>query len=140
MEETIRKENCLYHCHRGRPTFQRAWEDKRKFKKEQRQKGSKPSFFRNSSQGQPFLREPRMAEVGGKRPRKTLMQCWGCNGDHKFIDFPDRKDKVRTIHNVQQAEIVEDMGRRVPRIYASLDNKQDEFQSHMIEVEGMISN
>jgi hypothetical protein len=32
------------------------------------------------------------------------------------------------------------MGRRVPRIYASLDNKQVEFQSYMIEVEGMINN
>jgi hypothetical protein len=35
---------------------------------------------------------------------------------------------------------VEDMDRRVPRIYATLDNKQPEFQSHMIEVEGMINN
>jgi hypothetical protein len=26
------------------------------------------------------------------------------------------------------------------RIYATLDNKQAEFQSHMIEVEGMINN
>jgi hypothetical protein len=32
------------------------------------------------------------------------------------------------------------MGSRMPRIYASLDNKQEEFQSHMIEVEGMINN
>jgi hypothetical protein len=32
------------------------------------------------------------------------------------------------------------MGRRVPRIYAALDNKQVEFQSHMIEVEGMVNN
>ena len=32
------------------------------------------------------------------------------------------------------------MGNRIPRIYAALDNKQDEFQSHMIEVEGMINN
>jgi hypothetical protein len=37
-------------------------------------------------------------------------------------------------------EIVEDMGRSVPRIYAALDNKHVEFQSHMIEVEGMINN
>jgi hypothetical protein len=28
------------------------------------------------------------------------------------------------------------MGKNVPRIYAALDNKQVEFQSHMIEVEG----
>jgi hypothetical protein len=35
---------------------------------------------------------------------------------------------------------MEDMGSRVPRIYASLENKQAEYQSHMIEVEGMINN
>jgi hypothetical protein len=35
---------------------------------------------------------------------------------------------------------VEDMGSRMPRIYASLDNKQNEYHSHMIEVEGMINN
>jgi predicted aspartyl protease len=28
----------------------------------------------------------------------------------------------------------------VPRIYASLDNKQAKYESHMIEVEGMINN
>jgi hypothetical protein len=32
------------------------------------------------------------------------------------------------------------MGSRMPRIYAALDNKKVEFQSHMIEVEGMINN
>jgi hypothetical protein len=32
------------------------------------------------------------------------------------------------------------MGRYVPRIYVALDNKQAEYQSHMIEVEGMINN
>jgi predicted aspartyl protease len=35
---------------------------------------------------------------------------------------------------------MEDMGIRIPRIYAALDNKQVEFHSHMIEVEGMINN
>jgi hypothetical protein len=32
------------------------------------------------------------------------------------------------------------MGRYVPRIYAALENKQEKYQSHMIEVEGMINN
>jgi predicted aspartyl protease len=41
---------------------------------------------------------------------------------------------------VQQAEIVEYMGRYVPRIFVALDKKQEEYQSHMIEVEGMINN
>jgi hypothetical protein len=57
-----------------------------------------------------------------------------------FRDCPHRSDKVRVVHNFQRAEIVEDMGRSVPRIYATLDNKQAKYQSHMIEVEGMINN
>jgi hypothetical protein len=57
-----------------------------------------------------------------------------------FRYFPHRGEKVRTIHNVQKFETVEDMGRNLPRIYAALDNKKEEYQSHMIEVEGMISN
>jgi hypothetical protein len=81
-----------------------------------------------------------MAKVGGKMSRHTPIQCWGCKGDHKYRDCPHKNDKVRVVHNVQQVETMEDMGKSVPRIYASLDNKKDEFQSHMIEVEGMINN
>jgi hypothetical protein len=68
------------------------------------------------------------------------MECWGCKGDHRYRDCPHRKDKVRDVHNFQQDEIMEDMGRRVPRIYAALNTKKAKFQSHMIEVEGMINN
>jgi hypothetical protein len=32
------------------------------------------------------------------------------------------------------------MGNKMPRIYTALDNKQAEFQSHMIRVEGTINN
>jgi hypothetical protein len=64
----------------------------------------------------------------------------GCKGNHSYRDCPHRKDKVRIVHIVQQAETVEDMGGRMPRIYAALENRQAEFQSHMIEVEGMINN
>jgi hypothetical protein len=53
---------------------------------------------------------------------------------------PHRGEKVRTVHNVQQAKTMEDMGISVPRIYATLHNKKEEFQSHMIEVECMINN
>jgi hypothetical protein len=139
MEETIRRVKCLYDQHKGKPTFQRAWEDKNKFKREQRQKGNKLPFFRNNPQRQPVFREPRMAKVGGQRPRQPPMQCWGCKGDHKYRDCPHKSDNVRVFRNVHQAETMEDMGSRIPRIYVALDNKQAEFQSHMIEVEGMIN-
>jgi hypothetical protein len=71
-----------------------------------------------------------MIEKGGKRPRKPPIQCWGCKGDHMFRDCLHRGEKGRTIHNIQQVETVEDMGRNVPRIYASLDNKQADI-SHI---------
>jgi hypothetical protein len=66
-------------------------------------------------------------------------QCWGCKGNHKYKYYPHKNGKARTVHNVQQDEIVEDMGSRMPRIYVNLDNKKAEFQSHMIEVESMIT-
>jgi hypothetical protein len=56
-----------------------------------------------------------------------------------FKDCPHGGEKGRIVHNVQQVETVEDMDINVPRIYAALDNKQVEYQSHMIKVEGMIN-
>jgi hypothetical protein len=48
LKENIRRAKCLYDQHRGRPTYQKAWEDKKKGNMEQRKKGTKPSFFRNN--------------------------------------------------------------------------------------------
>jgi hypothetical protein len=69
LEETIRRSKCLYDHHKGNPTFQISWEDKKNFKRDLRKKGKKPPFFKNSPQGKPYFREHRMAEVGGKGPR-----------------------------------------------------------------------
>jgi hypothetical protein len=71
-----------------------------------------------------ILEKPEMIETGGQRPRKPPIRCLGCKGDHMFIDCPHRGEKVRIFHNVHQAETMEDMGRNVRRIYASLDNKR----------------
>jgi hypothetical protein len=57
-----------------------------------------------------------------------------------YRDCPHKGEKVRIVDNIQQDDRVEDMSRNVPRIYAILDNKKAEFQSHMIEVEGKINN
>jgi hypothetical protein len=104
-----------------------------------RKKGFKPPFFRNSPQGPKTPKEPKMIEAEGQRPRQPHIQCWGYKGDHRFRDCPHRGEKGRTFYNVQQDEIVEEMGINVPRIYAAMDNKQAKYQSHMIEVEGMIN-
>jgi hypothetical protein len=75
LEETIRQAKCLYDQQKQRPTFQKYWEDKNKFKMDQRKKGNKPPFFRNNAQGQPTSREPRAIDAGGQRPRKPPIQC-----------------------------------------------------------------
>jgi hypothetical protein len=75
-----------------------------------------------------------------KRPRQHPIKCWGCEGDHLYKDCPHKGDRMRTMHNIQEVDIVDDMGRSIPRIYPALDNNQPEYQSHMIEVEGKIDN
>jgi hypothetical protein len=48
LEETIKRDKCLYDQQKARPTFQKVWEEKNKFKMDQRKKGAKPPFFRNN--------------------------------------------------------------------------------------------
>jgi hypothetical protein len=140
LEETIRRHKCLYDQLKARPAFQKAWEDNKKFKMDQRKKGAKPPFFRNNPQWYKMHKETRVIDTGSEGPRQPPMQCWGCKGDHRFKYCPRICEKGRGVHNVHRDETVEDMGRNVPRIYAALDNKQAKYQSHMIEVEGMINN
>jgi hypothetical protein len=47
---------------------------------------------------------------------------------------------MRTFHNIHDAETMENMGGIMPRIYVALDNKQVEYRSPMIDVEGKIDN
>ena len=57
---------------------------------------------------------------------------------HKYC--PHKGDRMRIVHNLKEVDIVEDMGRSVPRIYATLENRQENYKSHMIEVECKIDN
>jgi hypothetical protein len=52
----------------------------------------------------------------GKITKKQPMKYWGCEGGHMYRDFPHRDEKVATIHNVQQDDMVEDMGIKVLRM------------------------
>jgi len=48
------------------------------------------------------------------------IKCWGCKEDHMYKDFPHKEDKMRTLHNIYKDTIVEDMGKNIARIYATL--------------------
>jgi hypothetical protein len=94
LEEAIRRENHLYEHRRGRPVFQKSWNDKIKGKKDRRKKSFKAPFFKNNfqenQQGHPTQNEHKTADSFGKRLRKQLVQCCGCEGNHLYREFPHK--------------------------------------------------
>jgi hypothetical protein len=73
-------------------------------------------------------------------PKREPLKCWGCGEEHLLRDCPHRQQNSWRIYNVQEATTVNDVARSVPQIYASLDNKQDDHQASVVEMEGMITN
>jgi hypothetical protein len=112
-------------------------------KLDQRRKEFKTPFNRNSpntyQQNQPAKNESKMEDSLGKRGRLPI-KCWGCKEGHMYKDFPHREDEMRTLHNILEAATMEDTGKNIPRMYASLEDQQAERQSHMIKMEGKIVN
>jgi hypothetical protein len=47
---------------------------------------------------------------------------------------------MNIVQNNKEDKTMEDMERNMPRIYATLGNKQAKYQSPMIEVEGNVDN
>ena len=47
---------------------------------------------------------------------------------------------MRNVHNLQEGGTMYDVGKNIPKIYASLDKRQVDHQSNMIEVEDKIVN
>jgi hypothetical protein len=62
-------------------SFQKAWDDKKKGKMDQRKKGFKPPFIRNRSQayqqGKPSQGDHKMEDSLGKRPRHIAHKVLG---------------------------------------------------------------
>jgi hypothetical protein len=59
-----------------------------------------------------------------KRPRQHPIKCWGCEGKNIYKYCPHWVDRMRIVHNIKKEDIVENMGRNMPRIYVALYNRQ----------------
>jgi hypothetical protein len=74
----------------------------------------------------------------GDIPREPL-KCWECAEPHLRRKFPHLIYTMRTtVHNLQEASTIGDMGRSVHKINAALDGRQVDHQSTITEVEGKI--
>jgi len=57
-----------------------------------------------------------MVESLGKRERWQI-QCWGCERNHLYIDYPQNEGIMRNVHTILEETTVEYVGRNIPRIY-----------------------
>ena len=97
---------------------------------DQRKNGFKPSNFRNQ-QKQPTQVEKQPARVTGEKPKdpqqnRVPLQCWKCGGPHMRNNFPLESESARPSYNIQEAEIVGQVARAVPRIYVALEDHQED--------------
>jgi hypothetical protein len=139
LTKAIKKDKYMFEKVQGRESLYKSWRHKKNAKSDQRRKGFKPPFNKNdpnrNHQDQYAKGDSRKEYSLGKRGIPPI-QCWGCKEDHLYKDFPHRKDRVKTVNTIQEATIVEDMG----RMYEYLNDRETEYQSNMIEVEGKIIN
>ena len=70
---------------------------------------------------------------------KEPIKCWECNGPHYALVCPNQKKIINNIHTIQEEMTVGESTRTMPRINAALKNQQVEYQTSMVEVEGMIN-
>ena len=105
-------------------------------KKFQGNKNNTPSN-QNNSKGKEFANNH--GNFTKNFERKEPIKCWECNGPHYASVCPNRKNIVINIHTIQEEMTVGELVRTMPRINAALENRQAEYQTSMVEVEGMIN-
>jgi hypothetical protein len=94
--------------------MQKTWKDTQKEKSCQRKKGFKPPLNinePNENHQDQYAKDESEKEDSLRKMGRPPIQCWGCKEDHMYKDFPHRKEKVNTMHNIQEDTTVECMGR-----------------------------
>ena len=52
---------------------------------------------------------------------------------------PHRNGNVSQVYNIQGVETMGQVARTIPKIYAALEDRQENHQSNVVEVEGKIA-
>ena len=80
--------------------------------------------------------------IGGKpkepHQNKGPLKGWKCEGPHLCIYCPLENESARPAYNIQEAKTVGHVSREVPRIYAALEDHQEDHQSIVVAVAGNI--
>eukprot|EP00253_Pinus_taeda_P012645 PITA_12645 len=151
MDEVIQKARICYQQSKQKgEAAGKKWNDKKSFKsignnKGNRSSGSKgngkglnnrilartTSKFRPNNESKVSEQQARLDNEGTTRPP---VQCWGCGGPHYIKNYPQRKG-MEQLSQIHEASTVSEMGCRVARINAGLEDRQAEYQPTMVEFE-----
>lgn len=66
-------------------------------------------------------------------------QCWICGKDHTKNDFLSCHGRRPQNYSGQGVQAVGVVGQSIPQIYVEFDNKQEDHQASIIEMEGKLS-
>jgi hypothetical protein len=143
-----------YDQYKQRSEIPKAWKDKKQDRMNQWKKGFQPTPFQNMeknfqrkyfhSNNQNTQGGGRPVNLGAKKigdnPREPL-KCWECGEPHLRRNCPRLTSAARTtVHNLQEASTVGDVGRSMHIINAVVDGRQVDHQSTIVEVEGKVNN
>lgn len=78
-----------------------------------------------------------MHQVSWKPVRFPNCSC-NAREPHYYKNFPHR-GRTEPVANIHEASTMGDVARNVPRINATLEDHQEDYQSSMVELEGKIS-
>jgi hypothetical protein len=120
----------------------------------QQKKGYQPTPYRNAAKSFPrknFHSNHLNAQGSGKRVKlgtkkfgdnsSEPLKFWECGEPHLRRNYPRLiLANITSIQNLQEASIVGDVGRSLHQIDAAIDDRQDDHQSSVVEIEGKINN
>jgi hypothetical protein len=155
LEDAIQKARYCYEQLNHKEEHPKEWKKKSKmgFKK----KGVKPSRFKNYGKGSRMsfptksVNQQNFPSQSGNKTfgsalgrtestKKEPLKCWGCGEEHMLRDFPHRNPSSKGVYNIQEATMVDDVARSMPKIHAALDNRKADHQASVVEMEGMVTN
>ena len=66
----------------------------------------------------------------------SSLQCCICGKDHRKREYPQYRGGIPQIYSAQKAQKFGDVGHSIPLIYAVVDNKQEDHQASIIDMDG----
>eukprot|EP00253_Pinus_taeda_P002988 PITA_02988 len=151
MDEVIHKAKICYQQSKQKgEILGKRWIDKRSNKLAGNNKGNRGGGNKGFAKGKnsrniqknPLRSKPtnesKISEQRGKIDNEGTtqppMQCWGCDAPHYIKNYPKRKGTEQD-SQIHEASTVNNVGRSLPRISATLEDRQAEYQPTMVEFE-----